>query len=547
MMHRIARLFLWGLVFSVFPVLGQKISTERVVKKLASDRMEGRLTGTMGEARAGRYIARKFRKLRLKPYLGEYEHYFFFTAPLVVKKTSLTIGRSEVAPNAYRWLAYAPRIKGKGIPLVFLSREFWTGAGEGGESRDVNMIERAVVIREPLADSIVNQLPDHLRTLKDRLHYLETFTPALLIILPANRDTYRRLRTVKPYADIHTPTLVIDPAWASALQRTTKVSFKFIPGRASGIGANLIGMIDNGASKSIVLGAHYDHLGRGEFGNSADPDAVGSIHNGADDNASGVAALLKTAELLKEKDIPWANFIFIAFSGEELGLLGSKAVWKDQVLDSTAVIAMINFDMVGRYDPSRRTLFINGTQSAQEWHDIIEKTNTFGWNLRTHSQLQGGSDHITFIYKHVPAIHFFTGLHADYHKPSDDADKVFAPGIDSIAMMAAAVAEQLAGHGKLTYQAPRATGGRRWKRKVSLRVMPDYAYDGEGFRIEQVLEDGPAYHAKLRAGDIIIRIGKFPIRGMQDYMKALAHYNPGQIVLVEFKRNDKVMRARVQF
>ncbi len=535
------------IALSNFPAAGQKISTERVVKKLASGRMEGRLTGTMGEARAARYITRQLRRLKIPPYLGDYEHYFFFSAPLTVKKTRLRIDNADVDPAAYRWLGYAPATSGKRVPITVLPDDFWQTLEEGGEAHQVILLERAVVMH-PVPDSAARDLPEDVQTLQKQIQYLETFSPALIIILPRNRDSYHRIRGLRPLSEVKTPTLVIDPAWRAALARARSISFRFVPGRTAGIGANLVGVIDNGASKYVVLGAHYDHLGRGEFGNSADPEAIGQIHNGADDNASGVAALLRTAEILKAKKIPWANFLIIAFSGEELGLLGSKALWKDQILDSTSIIAMINFDMVGRYNPSRQVLFINGAGSAKEWTDILNKANTFNWKFRTQGSLQGGSDHITFIYKHVPAIHFFTGLHADYHKPSDDADRVFFPGIDSIAMIASRVAESLAGKGKLTYQAPRRQqGGQRWKRKVSLRVMPDYTYQGDGFRIEQVIESGPAHQAELQAGDIITRIGKFPIHSMQDYLKALSFYNPGQIVLVEFTRGKKKLRRRVQF
>ncbi len=547
------RRFVFGIAAVIGAALaleGQIVRTDRVVRKLASNWMEGRLAGSPGEARAARYIVRRFRKLGLSPYVGEYRHYFFFDAPLRARRSRLMLGDMKVTPTSYRWMAPITTARERHVPVYILPDRFWesfSDADAGGGWRG-NIFGSAVVMKTDLPDSVAERLPSNLRSLGSRVEYVASFSPALIILLPPDREAYEHLAAMGRIPS-DAPTVLLHPAWRKTLYRAPHVSFSYKLHPITGMGANVVAQIDNGAARYIVFGAHYDHLGRGEYGGSTDPNGLGHIHNGADDNASGVAALLKTAELLRQKDIPWANFLFIAFSGEELGLLGSKALWKDGELDSSALLAMINFDMVGRYDTAKRTFLVGGAQSSPDWQEIIAKANEpYGFNLPMNGRLQGGSDHITFIYHGVPAIHLFTGLHPDYHKPSDDYDKIFAPGIDSVALLAAAIAEHIAAKGKLTYQnPPRPQGGERWRRKVSLRVMPDYTYSGEGFKVEGVIEGGPAHAAGIQAGDVIIQIGDVTIVSIRDYMKALSKYDKGQTVEVVIRRNGETLRRKLTF
>lgn len=186
---------------------------------------------------------------------------------------------------------------------------------------------------------------------------------------------------------------------------------------------NIIGFLDNGAAKTIVLGAHYDHLGLGDFGGSKDPDNIGKIHNGADDNASGVAGLLELARYYSTNDTQENfNILFIAFSGEELGLLGSKYWTENPTIPLSQVHWMLNMDMIGRYNPTNG-LAIIGYGTSPQFANIFEDIRSdIKFNLSKDGN--GGSDQTSFYKKNIPVLFFHTGGHDDYHKISDDADKI---------------------------------------------------------------------------------------------------------------------------
>ncbi|MDF0679171.1 MAG: M20/M25/M40 family metallo-hydrolase, partial [Nitrosomonas sp.] len=191
-----------------------------------------------------------------------------------------------------------------------------------------------------------------------------------------------------------------------------------------GTGHNIIGYIDNEASYTVIIGAHYDHLGLGENGNSLDANPQGKIHNGADDNASGTAGLIELARYFqKNKKKEKYNFLFISFSGEELGLFGSKYFTEHPTIDLQKVNYMINLDMVGRLDPATKALAVSGTGTSNVWETELKKITT-ELKIKTDSAGIGPSDHSSFYLKNIPVLHFFTGAHSDYHKPSDDWQKI---------------------------------------------------------------------------------------------------------------------------
>lgn len=188
---------------------------------------------------------------------------------------------------------------------------------------------------------------------------------------------------------------------------------------------NIIGLLDNGAPYTIVIGAHYDHLGTGQQGSSKHPEPEGNIHNGADDNASGVAGLLELARYFSGNgETEPYNFLFIAFSAEELGLLGSKYFVEHPVLPVEDIHFMLNMDMIGRYDP-QRGIGIGGYGTSSDWPSVFEGVQA-GVKFFTDNAGSGGSDHGSFYAKQVPVLFFHTGGHPDYHMPSDDADKINA-------------------------------------------------------------------------------------------------------------------------
>lgn len=309
---------------------------------------------------------------------------------------------------------------------------------------------------------------------------------------------------------------------------------------------NVIGWIDNGADKTVIIGAHYDHLGHGISG-SLHAEKDSAIHNGADDNASGIALLLQLAENMKKKKAPKKNnYLFMAFSGEEMGLLGSNYYCKHPTVDLASVNYMLNFDMVGRLDTSKG-IAINGVGTYADWKGSLEAANLENLSMIYGESGVGPSDHTSFYLQDIPVLHFFTGQHEDYHKPSDDAQKINYLGIKSIRKLVSGLIQKLDTKGSLgfiktkddTEDTPRFT--------VTLGVMPDYLFQGEGMRIDGVTEDRPAFVAGFQKGDIVVQIDTLVVDGMQAYMKGLSLFEKGDSALVKVKRGEELIEKRVGF
>ena len=190
---------------------------------------------------------------------------------------------------------------------------------------------------------------------------------------------------------------------------------------------NVVGFCDNKKEETIIIGAHYDHLGKGGHGSLY--TGKKKIHNGADDNASGVSILINLIDLLCKNNL--YNYLFIAFSGEELGLLGSSYFAKNPTIDLQKVRFMLNFDTVGRLN-TKKELALNGVGTSNQWGELINKSNTYNFKLITSESGIGPSDHTSFYLQKIPVLHFFTGQHEDYHKPTDDVEKINFNGMYSI-------------------------------------------------------------------------------------------------------------------
>ncbi len=316
-------------------------------------------------------------------------------------------------------------------------------------------------------------------------------------------------------------------------------------GGIEGFGKNVIGLLDNQAPTTVIIGAHYDHLGLGMEGSSLHAGAP-AVHNGADDNASGVACMLYLAEKLKRSNLRNNNYLFIAFSGEEMGLFGSKYFADHPTIDLTTVNYMINMDMVGRLN-EEKVLAINGVGTSPTWQQILPTIQVAGIKIKTTESGIGPSDHTSFYLKNIPALHFFTGQHHDYHKPSDDSELVNYQGIKEIGDFILAIIERLDGQGKLTFTKTKDEQQQAASFKVTLGVMPDYVFDGQGMRIDAVLEGKPAEKAGLQAGDVIIQLGDKEVKNIYDYMEGLSKYSKGDKAKVKVKRKDKELEFEVIF
>ncbi len=312
-------------------------------------------------------------------------------------------------------------------------------------------------------------------------------------------------------------------------------------------GKNVIGYLDNGAATTVVIGAHYDHLGYGAFSSLSPNDKA--IHNGADDNASGVASLLYIAQYLKTSGKAKANnYLFIAFSGEELGLVGSKAFVNNPTIDLKTVNYMLNMDMVGRLN-AEKALSINGAGTSPLWAETLDKIKVAGIKIVTTESGIGASDHTSFYLADLPALHFFSGAHSEYHKPEDDAHLINYQGLLEVSQYIVALIEALDGKGKLPFaKTADANEGRRAASfKVSLGVLPDYVHTGEGMRIDGALDGRPGAKAGLEKGDIILQMGDHPVKDVYGYMEGLSKFNAGDRAIIKVKRGDKMVELEVVF
>ena len=309
-------------------------------------------------------------------------------------------------------------------------------------------------------------------------------------------------------------------------------------------GVNVVGYISNGADNNVIIGAHFDHLG---LGGSSSLGEQGEVHNGADDNASGVAAMLYLAETLKHSKYKRNNYIIVSFTGEEKGLYGSNYFMKNPPFYVNTMNYMINLDMVGRLNPEKG-IVINGVGTSPIWMSALNNADTNLLKFKTTESGVGPSDQTSFYFKDIPALHFFTGSHEDYHKPSDDADKINFDGIVVISDFIVNIVGDLNGKLKLAFTRTKDEEKSSTPRyKVSLGVIPDYLYDGEGMRIEGVKEDRPAIKAGIRSGDVVVGIGEVEVSNMKTYMEGLATLEEGKKALVKVRRGEKVLEFDVQF
>ncbi len=315
-----------------------------------------------------------------------------------------------------------------------------------------------------------------------------------------------------------------------------------------GTARNIVAYLDNGGENTIIIGAHYDHLGMGKEGGSLDANPQGKIHNGADDNASGVAGVLALARYFKTNSVKEKNnFLFICFSGEELGLYGSKYFTEHPSIDLSKVNFMINLDMVGRLD-MKNGLSVSGSGTSAVWENLLLKMSTEEVPIKTDSSGMGPSDHTSFYLKNIPVLHFFTGSHSDYHKPSDDWDKINYAGEVKLLNIIIKLIESEDNQPKLVFLTTKNKSmGSARSFKVTLGVMPSYTSEESGLKVDGVSEGKPAQKAGILTGDLIIQIGEYGIKDIQTYMETLGKFEKGQTVPVTVKRNGESITVQLTF
>ncbi|WP_339917251.1 M20/M25/M40 family metallo-hydrolase [Yeosuana marina] len=308
-------------------------------------------------------------------------------------------------------------------------------------------------------------------------------------------------------------------------------------------GTNVIAYLNNNAENTVVIGAHYDHLGMGIEGSLYRGDTP-QIHNGADDNASGVAAMLHLAKQLKTINTN-NNYLFIAFSGEEMGLLGSNYFVKNPTIDLKKVNYMLNMDMVGRLN-DEKAIAVHGVGTSPIFKQVLF-SNKGDFKIAEHESGVGPSDHTSFYLMDIPVLHFFTGQHEDYHKPSDDADKLNYKGMEEITQFILSIITELNDDGKIAFRKTKNESQEVPAFKVTLGVVPDYLFSGKGMRIDGVSEDKPAQKAGMQKGDIVVKMGDYDVEDMMSYMKSLGKFEKGSTTKVSVKRGDEILVLDVTF
>lgn len=560
------------------------------VKFLASGSLKGRLTGTPENEKAARWIAARFRQLGLKPVPGQRDYFQRFEVTVSAtpgKGNRLAetdgAGRQRVLSFAQDFQPLSLSGNGRAAGEIVFAGYGITAPEYGYDDYEgVDAKGRIVLVlrhepqefddKSPFAGRaytahaqvqnkavnakfhgaaavlMVNDLPNHSGD-EDRLDRFSGRVGPSSADLPFVQVRAAVAEKWLERAGIHLK------QWIEETDRTLKPKPAVIPGlrlevaaevvRRRSASPNVAAYLPGETDEYVVIGAHFDHLGLGEQSSLA-PDLAGkATHPGADDNASGTAGVLELAAYFAGRPKQKRGILFLAFSGEELGLIGSNFYVSNPLLPLNKAVAMINMDMIGRIQNGR--VYVGGTATGDSLKRILEEAMAAS-PLKFEFSDQGGygsSDHFSFVNKEVPVLFFFSGLHADYHKPSDTWEKINVAEAAQMLEVVARVAEKLAGgEARPKYvkvQMPQqpamagSSGSGAWFGSV-----PDMGESKEGFRLSDVMKGSPAEAAGLKGGDVIVEFDGKPISNLYDFTYALRMKKPGDTVVVKYRRDGQM-------
>ncbi len=518
------------------------------IQYLADDKLEGRRTGTNGEKLAMEYIAAQFKTNGLLPKGsdGYYQAFDVYDGKQINSGTHLSINGNELLLNKdFFPFPFSPNQNIEALPSIAIQEWDMPWFFDLKETLEENK-------NNPHFD-----LADYIRTNSKKAK--SKGASAVILYNTSSVDDKLVFEPKDKTEQMLIPVLYVSKETAQKYFKdpsaTLNVKLKTNIGEKKRIGHNVIGYIDNGVATTVVLGAHFDHLGYGEDGNSMIRNfTVPMIHNGADDNASGTAAVIELSRKMKTSSAKNNNYLFIAFSGEELGLFGSKYFTEHPTIDLKSIDYMINMDMLGRLNDSTKLVTVGGYGTSPTWGEVFSgitttsKKNIPSFNIRYDSSGTGPSDHTSFYRKDIPVLFYFTGLHSDYHKPSDDYDKINYNGELKIIEQIYSVIETMNNKGRLAFIKTRETQTTSSASfKVTLGIMPDYTYSGTGVRADGVSDGRPAQKAGIKAGDVILQLGEYNVSSLENYMQALGKFNKGEKTKVKFKRGNETLEATVEF
>lgn len=509
---------------------------------LADDKLEGRRAGSNGEKLAMEYISGQFKTIGLLP-KGSDEYYQPFEineGKQIGNETILIINEASLkAGDDFFPFLFSAEKKVEASPAIAIQ-----------EPDMPWFFDLKDIIEENKANphfDLVEYIKTNSRKAQDRgatavILFNTSADDDKLVFNPKDKSEklaipviYVSKEAAKKYLNDETATLNI------------KLNVNIVEKKRTG--HNVIGYIDNAAATTVIVGAHFDHLGYGEDGNSMLRTGEKLIHNGADDNASGTAALIELARILKTSKAKNNNYLFIAFSGEELGLFGSKYFTEHATIDLRSANYMINMDMVGRLNDSTKALAVGGYGTSPQWATVINtQDKKIPFAIKIDSSGSGPSDHTSFYRKDIPVLFFFTGQHRDYHRPSDDADRINYEGeLKIITYVNGVITTLNKQNQKLSFLKTREAQVGMSSFKVTLGIMPDYTYSGAGVRADGVSEGRPAAKAGLKAGDVIVKLGENVVNSVETYMQALNKFSKGEKTKVVYKRGNETMESEIQF
>jgi aminopeptidase YwaD len=515
-------------------VIIQNVQTH--IKYLASDELEGRRAGSVGEQKAVDYIVAQYQTLGLKPMGVD-----GFIQPFPIDE-----GKRLTAGSFLKINKEAVLLDKEFIPLSN------SGAGQFNSAAAIALNEAKQVwfkdLNEVLDAAVTNPHFDLNQCIIDFTNQVKQKGGSALFLY--NKGTFVdniQFNKFDTATALPIPVIYITKnGWLKHFNDdidTYNINANIAFEHATRTAHNVAAFIDNHAEYTVVIGAHLDHLGYNEDHNALDIN--NNIRNGADDNASGTSAIIELAKLLKKKSPKNNNYLILHFSGEELGLFGSK-YWLEHPTYKGKLNYMINLDMVGRYDTARK-LTVGGFGTSSKWANILANTPT---TLMTHydSAGAGPSDHASFYRKDMPVLFMFTGSHSDYHKATDDWDKINYIGEAAIIQYVHAIIKNTDAQGQLDFLKTRENSmGKSNKFTVSLGVMPDYAFTGTGVRIEGATEGKLAEKLGLKGGDVLIQLGDYKLVDVMGYMVALSKFKKGDKTTLIYKRGTVETKLDIQF
>lgn len=514
---------------------------QKHVSFLADDKLEGRRTGTNGEKLAYEYISSEFSKAGLiakgdnNTYLQAFE---VNEGKEVNKPTHLIIDGNDLQLDKdYFPFVFSPNKSVEAATAIALPERgtlhFW----------DLN---------EVLEENKNNPHFDLQDALKTKVNSAtEKGATGLIVYNTSTINDDFKFETKAKTETTAIPVVYVQKGIANKFFKdetvTHDIKINIDIRNKVRTGHNVIGYIDNGAVNTIIIGAHYDHLGFGEDHNSLFTGTTPAIHNGADDNASGTSAMIEVSKLIKAANLKKYNYLFIAFSGEELGLYGSKYFTEHSTINLSTANYMINLDMVGRLNDSTRGLNIGGYGTSPTWGEMLNaKDNYFA--IKFDSSGTGPSDHTSFYRKDIPVLFFFTGVHSDYHKPSDDANKINYTGQLKVVNYIYDIVVATNKKEKLSFTKTReAATSAKSSFKVTLGIMPDYTFSGSGVRVDGVSDGKIAQKVGIQTGDVVEQLGDIKFTDVQGYMGALGKFKKGEASKVKVKRGDKELWFDIVF